>query len=81
MSWRDRSKEEIHEFVVFTAETVSDAVNRGKESYPNDTFEGDPIDQAIQENIDQLFYLFYAKRRHEAMLKALSTREDRIVQG
>lgn len=65
MSWRDRTGKERSEFFDWAADRIRSGIRRGKKSYPDDTFEGDPLDQAIEEVTDTLFYLYYIKRKQE----------------
>lgn len=70
MSWRDRSGKERTEFFDWAAKQLRLGIKRGKKDYP-DIFQGEPLDQAVEEAVDLLFYLFYMKRKLENLQEML----------
>ena len=61
--WRSLSDRDRAEFQAWIQDTVLDAESRGKRSYPESRFAGQPLPHAVEEVIDLLFYLFYAQRQ------------------
>ena len=71
MNWRDRTGKERTEFFNWAADQLRLGIKRGIQSYPDDVFWGEPLDQAIEEAVDLLFYLFYMKRKLEDLKERL----------
>lgn len=69
--WRSLSDRDRAEFQGWIQDTVLDAEARGRQSYPEAIFFGDPLTHLAEELIDGLFYTFYAQRQ---MDEALSDR-------
>jgi len=63
--WRSLTDDDRHEFWQWLSRETQIASARGKESYPEPLFQGDPLTHAAEELIDGLFYVFYAKRQLE----------------
>ena len=72
-SWRSMVELDQTEFRHWSDISLSARWELGREKYQSDVkgFQGDPIDHAIEECLDQLIYLFMAKRRHSELRYAL----------
>ena len=64
--WRSDTDREKEAFINWAGAKMADAMKRGSESYPEPVFQGDPLDHAIEEAVDLLFYLYYIKRREDS---------------
>lgn len=60
--WRAITPDVRESFTDWADEQMRKRAKLGHERY-GDIFQGDPIDQAIEECLDQLFYLWVAKRK------------------
>ena len=58
--WRVADDEKRGEFITWVMEQQTDRQYHGTEKY-GIIFQGNPIDQGIEENLDQQFYLYWAK--------------------
>ena len=65
-NWRDLNKDTRGAFLAWLGDAMFSRQEYGSKLY-GDRFIGDPLQQAIEEQLDSLFYLWVAKRRHEAM--------------
>ncbi len=63
--WRSLDIPDRLEFHAWVGQKMVEALRRGADSYPEPVFQGDPLDHAIEEAVDLLFYLFYIKRQRE----------------
>ena len=65
--WRQQTVAEGDEFITWTKEQLADRWDKGTVKYQSDRFgfQGDPIDYAIKETLDTLFYLWYARRQRD----------------
>ena len=63
--WRNTDKETRGEYVAWASRQHMDKQLHGIEKYGYVSFQGNPIEQGIEENLDQLFYLYWAKRQLE----------------
>lgn len=60
--WRSTGTKLRGEYVGWAARQHLERQEYGIAKYGPVAFQGDPIDQGIEENLDQLFYLYWAKR-------------------
>ena len=61
--WRSTALEIRADFVTWAENQHHERQAHGIEEYGPVTFKGEPLDQGIEENLDQLFYLYWAKRK------------------
>jgi len=75
--WWELTPEDRQEFLDWVEDRHTQRNAMGAAKYGRN-FEGDPLDQAIEEALDLLFYLWMAKRRHNVVLEDWSEREGGI---
>lgn len=63
--WRTTTDADMDGFSEWLRTSNLTRQERGRLTHPEPLFEGDPIDQAIEETLDNLFYLYYAKRQQQ----------------
>lgn len=63
--WRSTTDADMTGFAEWLRTSNLVRQGRGRLTHPEPDFEGDPIDQAVEETLDNLFYLYYAKRQQE----------------
>ena len=61
--WRSTEKTIRAEYVAWAGIQHLDRQSHGITKYGYVAFQGNPIEQGIEENLDQLFYLYWAKRQ------------------
>ena len=61
--WRSTAIPLRVEYVEWAYRQHEGRQNEGISKYGAVEFKGDPLDQGIEENLDQLFYLYWAKRK------------------
>ncbi len=63
-NWRNLDTETRNTFLEWVYDSNKERNALGRERY-GDTFQGDPLEHAIEEALDLLFYLWAAKRREK----------------
>ena len=63
--WRSLTDVDHQDFWDWVGMQMLEGRKRGKESYPKPVFQGDPLDHAIEEAVDELFYLRYIQRQRD----------------
>lgn len=61
--WRSTALEIRAEYVAWAQEQHTQRQAHGLAKYGPVTFHGNPLDQGIAENLDQLFYLYWAQKQ------------------
>jgi hypothetical protein len=62
--WRDQPPELWNDFIAQVTESIVERLNKGRAKY-GDSFVGMPLDQAWEEILDLLFYIYMEYRRKE----------------
>ena len=67
-AWRSMKPEDRNEFLDWVAAALNERWELGRERYQSDRlgFQGDPLNQATEEALDQVYYLWVAKRQRDA---------------
>lgn len=76
--WRDTSPPVRKSFFDWAGEQLETRGELGRERY-GDIFQGDPVDQAIEECLDQLFYLWMAKRKQAVTVRPCATNSRDVI--
>jgi hypothetical protein len=66
--WRNQDAQHRNEYEDWVFASVHARSEHGAAKYPGNTFRGIPTEQGIEECLDQLFYLFWA-RKHIAFIE------------
>jgi len=61
--WRSTGDDDMAGFAEWLRASNLARQERGRLTHPEPDFVGDPINQAVEETLDNLFYLYYAKRQ------------------
>lgn len=61
-AWRDLGDSDRQDFLTWMVSRAKQRNLQGRKVY-GDTFQGDPLDHAIEEALDLLFYLWVERRR------------------
>ncbi len=66
--------EDRHEFLKWATDSLYQRWQIGEERYQSDKlgFQGAPVEHAIEETLDNLIYLFMAKREKDFMLERIA---------
>ena len=67
--WRRLDDDALDAYYAWVAGAIRDRAQVGRAEY-GQTFQGDPLDHAIEEALDILFYLYQMRRRRNAKCHA-----------
>jgi hypothetical protein len=76
-NWRELTPAVRSDFFHWVADSMGSRHAQGALEH-GDIFTGDPIDQAIEENLDSLFYLWMAKKQQREILRVAQEAGVRI---
>ena len=70
MNWRDVDRKIYDEFFDWVRDNQRKRMEEGLSKYKSEElgFQGDPLEHALEEILDALFYIYYAMRQRNSLL-------------